>query len=342
MPRIGRHPLKTQGIVDEVKPQKITITTIVHIPVLGGYWEKSLDVLKLHFNSLFNNTHHPFDLMVLDNSSCLEVQNYLVQLYKEGQIQFLTLSKYNLRKTGAVDYLLSTALGEFVVLTDCDIYFLPGWLDASLKILDAFPEAGRVTALPMAGGDVTKNYKDAFNAVGKDNSIQIQKGQLIPEQYIRAHSISVGKDPDEYIKNRLRNRQDVLLSRNNIQAFLGGADLQFTIRRKALDSVLPIKIDDYKSLEGRFDPIYAPVLENKLKAKGFWELSTPEYLIHHMGNTIPYFENELPWLKEPSPVTNHSRIGRVQKSKKNLILRNRFIRRIFKYINIKSYKLLYD
>ncbi len=149
MPRDGKHPLKHIKKYNSnscVKP--ITITTVVHIPMQEGYWKNSSNVLKLFFESLFSSTSLLFDLMVFDNCSCTEVQDYLQELFRADKIQYLTSSKYNLKKLGAMDYLFSVARGDYIIFSDSDVYFLPGWLEKSLKILDTFPEAGQVSALP--------------------------------------------------------------------------------------------------------------------------------------------------------------------------------------------------
>jgi len=99
MPRIGRHPAKTSQEIPIPKSQQITITTIVHIPELMGFWSQSQEVLKLFFSSLVNNTDQTFDLMVFDQGSCQQVKDYLLNLQRKGMIQYLIFSKHNLRKT---------------------------------------------------------------------------------------------------------------------------------------------------------------------------------------------------------------------------------------------------
>ncbi len=97
-------------------------------------------MLKLFFDSLYANTGQPFDMMVFDNGSCEEVQDYLLDLKHNGKIQYLIFSQQNLKKLGALNFLLSAAPGEYIAYADSDVYFLQGWLDESLKVLAAFPE----------------------------------------------------------------------------------------------------------------------------------------------------------------------------------------------------------
>ena len=93
------------------------------------------------------------------------------------------------------------------------------------------------------------------------------------------------------------DRKDVELKRGNIQAYLSGADFQFTIRRDAINDVLPLTIENSQDY---YDPIYSPILEKKLDRVGWWQLSTKEYLIHHMGNEIPNINKEIHWMNDHS------------------------------------------
>lgn len=338
MPRIGQNPMKWLG--ETKQPQRITITTIVHLPTLEGYWQQGLKVLQTCLHSLWQHTGHPFDLMLLDNGSCQEVQDYLLQAKREGLIQYLILSDYNLRKLGALDFLLHVAPGEIISFTDSDVYFLPGWLDASLQILQCFPEAGQVTALPTA--DRMAYYCEHTQAgVTKDTTITVQKGNLIPEKYIRAHALSLGVAWEDY-QDRLVNREDVLIERNGVQAFVSAQDFQFTTTRQAVQAVLPLRLENP---DHYYDPLYSPVFEAKLDGAGYWRLSTTEYLAHHMGNSVPNLEEEIAWLpaetlvrpegiKRPVPNPVVKQKGRIRQ--------NRFVRRALKQLNTFSYKLLYE
>jgi hypothetical protein len=65
--------------------------------------------------------------------------------------------------------------------------------------------------------------------------------------------------------------------------------------KKAVQSVLPLKIEEPDEY---FDPIYSPVLEYRLEDAGFWQLSTPGYWVHHMGNHLPDLDKELFWFAQ--------------------------------------------
>ncbi len=293
MQRTGRHPLKDSNLLmDEPEIQKITVTTITHIPMLAGYWAESLEVLKLFFESLHQSTELPFDLMVFDNASCREVTDYLTQLKSDGLIQYLILSDRNFRKLGALDYLLRAAPGEIVAYADSDVYFLPGWLEKTLEVMEAFPQAGMVSALPTADKS-TRFVESTLAGIKESSAIQVETGpDLIPEAFIRAHRLSLGKSEEAY---QPESRQDTRISLDNVSAYVSAQDFQFVTRREVIQSVLPLNLD--QSTEN-YDPIYSPVFEAKTDQQGWWRLSTCDYLVHHMGNHVPDLAMEL---KELAP-----------------------------------------
>jgi len=335
MPRTGKHPLKVTGMKDDFEHAPITIATIVHIPVLADYWADSLAVLRLFFSSLFENTQRPFDLMVFDNNSCREVQDYLLALRAEGLIQYLILSEHNLRKLGALNFLLCSAPGEFIAFADSDVYFLPGWLEKSLEVLDTFPEAAKVTALPVVGGDTTKISAAAYAKAQADPKIKIETGLIVDDLFLQAHLLSLGQSEQHYHR-RMRNRKDTLLIRDGVEALLSTADFQFIIRSEAIEMVLPLKIE---SDDEYYDPIYSPLLERRLDEAGLWQLSTPDYLVHHMGNSVPDLITELPWIHWNNDHISNTIIPKASKKK---AISNPMLRRLIHKIHSLSYKLLYD
>ena len=338
MPRIGRHPLKEKKIKETIsQPNDITITTIVYIPSLDGYWKNSFDVLKLFFQSLKENTSQSYDLMVLDNGSCKKIIDYLIRLRNDGIIQYLILSYKNLKKLGALNYLLRSAPGEIISYADSDVFFLEGWLDESLKIISTYPEAAKVTAIPIVGGDTTKISNTFYLAALEDRSINVSTGILVKDDYVKAHATSIGKSINNFVPS---DRIDTLLERENVRAFLSTADFQFTIVKSALSKILPLELTNE---EDYYDPIYSPILENKLDEEGWWQLSSSKYLIHHMGNTVPDFNKELPWIDNSSVFTMQKKkeILEQEKNQSNIIKSTR-IRKILKKINLWSYRKLYE
>jgi len=342
MARKGLNPLKIDGKYIKLKYKPITITTVVYIPMLEGYWAESLNVLKLFFSSLFSSTSIPFDMFVFVNNSCEPVQDYLIELYREKKIQTLIFSEHNLNKLGGMNYLFSIAPGDFVAYADSDVYFLPGWLEKSLEIMGAFPEAGQVTALPTK--DTLQIYIDkTHDGIASDNRLGVKTGDdLIPEEYIKAHRASLGKS-DVPIKIR-GDRKDVLISRNGVSALVSAKDFQFITKKEVIQKVLPL--DETTLPEDMRDLVYSPVFEAKVNGLGYWRLSTTDYLIHHMGNHIPDLQGEIgsfvsiDSLKTEATPMNQG--GNISHGVWDRILGLQLVRTLLKKIHVWSYKILFE
>ena len=339
MARIGQNPLKWINESENVK--EITVITIVHIPELSGFWKNSLDVLKMCFDSLIQNTEESFDFMVWDNGSCEEVKQFLKQSHENGIIQSLYYSKYNLRKIGALNHLLYLAPGKYISYADSDVFFKKEWLTESLKVLNIFPEAGMVSSIPTI--DKMEDYfESTFEGIKKAKDIIIDKGSsLIPSKYVDAHRLSIGKNEIDYFKP-INNRQDVKISRSGTSAYVCAQDFQFTTTREVVKKILPLEIS---SEDLFYDPIYSPVLESKINNLGYWRLSTEKYLIHHIGNKLDNLEEELKFTEEGGNKSPNILTQNTSNSEKTFyirIIKHPFIRRVLKSIYSKIYNLLYE
>src|SRR5512133_1788416 len=144
--RIGQNPARRS--IPAYSPHRLGVASLVYIPMLNGYFEQMLPVVDIHLRSLRQNTSEPFDLLVFDNASCDEAKDALLGWQKEGLIDWLITSRYNLGKTGALNWIIGALPNELIAYSDSDVLFRQGWLASSLQILEAFPKAGMVTAQP--------------------------------------------------------------------------------------------------------------------------------------------------------------------------------------------------
>jgi glycosyltransferase involved in cell wall biosynthesis len=124
--RIGQNPAKFVKTV--AQPERITVAVLNYIPLLSGYYADLLSVLKAHLSSLRADAGLPFDLMLFDNGSCEEVQQFLLDEFNTGNIEYLLLSQKNLGKGGAWNILFGGAPGEIIAYTDNDVLFSKNWL----------------------------------------------------------------------------------------------------------------------------------------------------------------------------------------------------------------------
>lgn len=324
------------------QPAPVTVITVVFLPELEGFWRDGLEVLRRCLGSLRSTTPQPFELVVMDNGSCAGVRTYLGELFENRDIDQLLLSRRNLGKVGAWNLLFAAAQGEIVSYVDSDIYFLPGWFEATQQVLDAYPEAGVVTAQAMSR-DLRHYCGSTLRGAAADPSVECDEGPgLVPREYVEAHLTGLGESRESY-EQRIPTRHDVRLCRGDRQAFAGSAHFQFSGRREALVELFPLA-----SSRAMGD---VNVLDEAIDDAGLWRLSTTGYYVHHMGNRVPDLEVELPWVQQELSTTARGP-GRADADRSRKSLSRQFwdrlglseryrVRQLLKRLNRWSHELLY-
>jgi glycosyltransferase involved in cell wall biosynthesis len=272
--RVGRNPAKS--ILEVPQPAEVTLATIVYIPFLKGYFENSLDVLKVCLASMLQNADRDFDFMVFDNGSCQKVRDYLLDLKEQGHIQYLVLSDQNLGKVGAWNVIFGAAPGKYVAYTDSDVFFYPGWISAHLKLFDAFPDAATVTGHPVRR--IPEKYPNTLRMAEASPEISLEVGRFVPQEWCNEHAESLGQDLDEYVE-KSKDWQDYRFSRNGVHAYANSGHFQFVARTDILRQVFPLK---------NFRPIGPNELlfDEAIDKIDCLRLSTVEKYVDHMGNTL--------------------------------------------------------
>ncbi len=185
--RVGQNPVK--AVESIAAPAPVTVVIISYIPFMAGYYSESLEVLRRCLGSLLASTGGDYDLMVFDNGSCAQARGYLLEQEAAGNIDFLLLSERNLGKAGAWNMAFAAAPGEVIAYADSDVYFHPGWLQAHLDALEAFPSAGMITGMPLLSPE--KYSSSTLDWADSRVDVQIERGQLLVwEDFGDTHAVS--------------------------------------------------------------------------------------------------------------------------------------------------------
>lgn len=236
--RVGQNPAKS--VKQVAKPERITVAILSYIPFLSGYYAELPDVLKVCLESARRDAGLPFDLLVFDNGSCAEVQDWLLGEQRAGHIQYLILSEKNLGKGGAWNMILSGAPGEIIAYADSDVLFYPNWLKASVELLETFPNVGMVTARPYRTNP--QFYSSTLHWAESHPEVQVERGQFIPWEVFREFDLSLGQSEEE-IRQRYETTEDVRLTYKGLQAIAGASHWQFTAYKSTLAQFLPFQMD---------------------------------------------------------------------------------------------------
>jgi glycosyltransferase involved in cell wall biosynthesis len=271
--RVGQNPAKSVDFV--AQPEKVTVAIVSYIPTLGGYYAQSLEVLKTCLHSIWQNTRTPYDLMIFDNASCEEVRGYLQEAHLEGKIQYLVLSEKNIGKAGAWNFIFGAAPGEYVAYADSDVYHFPGWLEPQIQLLEAFPQAGMVTGMPMW---TPAEYSMATVEWAESNpEVSVERGKFLPWEDYWRHARSLGAE-EAKARVHFESVEDVTLLYQGQRYYIGAAHFQFVARKAALQSVLPIPSERPMG--------QVRLLDIALNERGYLRFCTPDWWVQHMGNTL--------------------------------------------------------
>ncbi|HWQ84881.1 MAG TPA: glycosyltransferase family A protein, partial [Anaerolineales bacterium] len=135
--RTGRNPAKSG--LEAYTPKELAVALILYIPSQDGYFANALEIFKMQLASIKAATSQPYDLLVFDNGSCASVVQTLQELYQAGEITWLVLSRHNIGKAGAWNWIFASLPNPLIGYADADVLFRPGWFEASQEILKNIP-----------------------------------------------------------------------------------------------------------------------------------------------------------------------------------------------------------
>lgn len=254
----------------------------VYIPHFSGYFEHSLEILKLCLESLRVTTAGQASITIVSNGSAPEVVAFLQRYYEEGWIDQLLLNNVNRGRVDAVVPVARGAYEEFITITDCDVLFSPGWLAAVEKVFRDFPECGFASPVP---NPTFAWYYTSATILGGLARRELAFDKVVPDADLDRFAHSIGR-PDVF-KPEHRESQ-MILRRNGDAACVGCGHFVFTIR-KEVAAAYP-KHPCLKALLSGSPQIH-DVPPDKL---GFWRLATTRAYASHMGNVPePWMYDEL-------------------------------------------------
>jgi glycosyltransferase involved in cell wall biosynthesis len=282
--RIGQNPAKFVKTV--AKPERITVAVLNYIPFESGFYAEAMDVLARCLTSARKDAGLPFDLLVFDNGSCEEAQDWLLAEQREDHIQYLLLSAKNLGKGGAWNQIFAGAPGEIIVYADSDVLFFPGWLSRSVQLLETYPNVGMVTARPFRTNP--DYYTQTAAWANETESVALERGSFITWQTFLEFDQSLGQSEAE-IREHYQSTEDVRLSYRGISAYAGASHWQFTAYKSVLQRFLPFDMDRPMG--------QVKQLDQRMNEAGLLRLMVSDPLAMNMSNTLRGV------IRQPKPAT---------------------------------------
>ena len=226
----------SRGKKSAYAPAQVTVAVLTYLPNAVGYFENRLEVTKTCLQSIIHNTKAPYDLMIFDNGSRPELVEYLKGLRDEGSIDFLILSAQNVGKIGALQVMFKAAPGEVIAYCDDDVFYLPGWLERHLEVLDTFPKVGIVSGMyikPHMKEGVKSTLKFA-----KSKGVQSRQGNLVDPELEQHYMDQMGRGEEKY-RGEVAGLVDVLITYKGIQVWASAGHYQLTARKETILEALP-------------------------------------------------------------------------------------------------------
>jgi hypothetical protein len=234
MPRTGINP--SRGRKTDYKPARVTLAVLTYLPDTVAYYENRFDVSRLCIESLIANTPEPYDLLVFDNGSSRLLVDYLRGLRDAGEIDYLIMAGQNIGKIGALQMITRFAPGEIIAYTDDDVFFLPGWLETHLKIIDTYPRVGAVTGFYIRP-HMRYGNESAFRFADKPD-VYVERGLLIPKDWEQQYIDNMGRTWDKY-NDEISGLQDLALNYKGVETLVSAGHHQFVAPRQVLLDALP-------------------------------------------------------------------------------------------------------
>jgi glycosyltransferase involved in cell wall biosynthesis len=273
MPRVGINP--NRGQRTSYSPSRLTLAMLTYLPNQAGYFAERLAVTRLSLDSLIANTPEPHDLIVFDNGSSPELVSYLCQLRDQGSIDYLILSSRNIGKISALQVIFRAAPGEIVAYSDDDILFLPGWLDAHLKIMQTYPQVGLVTGFYIRSH--LRYATHSIEAFAQQPGVVVKRGMLIPTSLEQHYIENMGRTPESY-QQEVSGLEDIQFTYQGLPVLASAGHHQFVAPRQLMLDILP---GWDSNLMGRMVE-----LENAVDQRGYLRLSTLVPVTRLLGNVI--------------------------------------------------------
>ncbi len=314
--RQGSNPVKGEALLDHTTIHRIII--VIFVPKLEGFWINAKKVFQQCLDSLNDSISGNSKITVIDNNSCPEIRNYLLQSLDQKKIDKLKILGNN---RGKLDALFSELYGcteEYITLTDSDIYFERNWEKAVFKIFENEKRTALVNPMGQFNGHKAYNEQTIVNGF-LSGKIDLDKGSInhLAEEYI-------AKGYNPAFRN---NKKTVyLLKKNNeFLAAIGAGHSCATYKRSFLRCIPLTKVKHIF-----FNGYEADYLDKYTSVFGGYRLATITPYAYHMGdsaNIAGLFTEEV--YRKNIPEINLEKILANSKFKKNwLMFLNRFIARV--------------
>jgi hypothetical protein len=313
--RIGNNPHKDKETTHANYLHQIVIP--VYIPNLEAYFKDSFQILQLCIHSLLETIHDKTFITIVNNGSCLEIRNYLDNLYENNKIHEIIHTE-NIGKLNAILKGISGNNIPYVTISDSDVLFCSKWQEETIKIFHSFKKSGVVGITPQF-----KMYEANCGNLLVENYFSKKLKFTIVEE---PHGLEKFYESIGWAKNYNQDylKLNLTIQNSNCKAIVGSGHFVATYKKDVFAEIPTFF--GYKmggDSEGFLDKV--------AMKKGLWRLTTTGNFAYHMGNAFEDWMSEIE--SKNSNVFDYS-LYKQNKTLKNIsnieyFIKNRLFNRLF-------------
>ncbi len=270
--RVGVNPAKLDFQLEKKYHHRIIIP--VFIPNFEGYFKDIFEVYKICIRSASLTQHKRSAITIVDNGSCQEVKDWLLEEYESGVIETLISHTENIGKVDAILGAARSCREDLITVSDSDILFRNGWQEGVEEVFANFQKAGSVAPFPITRHMYYFSTSVAKAVLKKRLNFGFEDSEY-PEEIAdiyQCYQWDFDKSYDGVLP---------VVKSGAYKAVMGSGHQIMTIRRDVIFG-LPEEPSFIKISNGsEVNWIDKPIDDN-----GYWRLSTLRPWVGHMGNTL--------------------------------------------------------
>lgn len=181
------------------------------ISVVMALYNTPYDYLKATVESLLNQTFKDFELVIVDDASTMEYDDFFKQ-FNDEKIKYNKLEK-NAGPGHARNYGIKQAHGDYVAIADSDDIYMPQRLEFQAKFLDENPDISLIGAAYKYSNrkkleQVLVDDRDIriftlFNSPLNNSTVMFRRQEFLDKNLFYSEDIKFGEDYELWIKAML-------------------------------------------------------------------------------------------------------------------------------------------
>lgn len=181
-----------------------------HTSIIWTSWsmnKERQETLRKSLESLIETTKGQ-QIILIDNGEDLEDSKWFLEKTHNKEIACYIRNRHNIHFGAARNQGLKSCTGDYIVISDNDIFFEQGWLEECLKVFKEYPnEKIIVSHLDYPTGMLKERYdrgylgKYKLNMRAGSNCFMMKRSTFEEMGYFEIHKIAGTKFTDKLVRN---------------------------------------------------------------------------------------------------------------------------------------------